>query len=568
VEERAQILVVDSASDRLMSTSKAIRSAGFEPLGAETGADAMQAAKSHHPAIILVDAALTDISGIDLIKQIKLDPDLAASYVVFCASERTSSAFEGRALDSGADCSIPRDVPSRELAARLQAVMRRRQAEYALRHNLQRMTAAFHACPDPVYLVDNALHISDCNLALSKLLGKPPSEIIGRGYLEMVLGSKHPIADDRYQGVLQERRTESLDVSVRGRVMRMTIAPLIDDQDRLTGTIHILTDLTELHRAQQEAGERLERMQRELDEANALMERTGEQLSEEADARKQAEEALSQAHDKLLDLQEQLETAEARVEEMTEELEEMSEDSVTSRLEAVRRLAGGSARQFNEVIAGVLGAAEVGLSQLEPDYPAYEEMTAVQRAARRAGELTRRLANIHRPILAAPGPVDLNQLITDQHKVLRRLAGEAVDLQLDLAPDLQPVHGRADLLEHALLNLVEHGREAMPEGGVLYVATEAPVAEVLSDEEERQEAQPEQAYIRLTISDTGPGLDTDALDHLFEPFYFDEDDTQLNPLGLAEVFGIVRQHDGWIEVDSEEGMGTRFDLFLPLHQEQ
>jgi signal transduction histidine kinase len=210
-------------------------------------------------------------------------------------------------------------------------------------------------------------------------------------------------------------------------------------------------------------------------------------------------------------------------------------------MDAAGRLAGGVAAQLNEWLSGILGSADIGLTQLETSYPGHGELTAVQRLARRAVEWTGRLSNVHRRRLPASQAVDLNELISGQSKVLDRLAGEGVDLELDLAADLSPVKGEPHLLEHALLNLAEQARIAMPDSGVLRFHTEA--AKVRAPQARGNPEAQAGKHVRLTVSDNSAGLDPETLEHLFEPFAPGASATEGNPLGMAEVHGIVRRLD-------------------------
>ena len=197
-------------------------------------------------------------------------------------------------------------------------------------------------------------------------------------------------------------------------------------------------------------------------------------------------------------------------------------------------------------------------------YPAYSELTAIQRTARRAAELTRQLSTIHRRQLAHSQVLDLNGLATAQRQVLRRLSGDGIDLELNLAPGLEPVLGDASALERMLMNLAENAQAAMPEGGVLLIQTE----QVTVDDAHRQQ-HPEACvgqYVRLSVADSGAGVDQATQEHLFEPFFLTTEADQGTGLHLAEVYGIARQHGGWIEVRSRPGEGTTFDVYLPIHK--
>ena len=550
MENNSRILIVDSEPQRILENSQILKAAGYEILGAQTGNECLRTARAKRPAVILISSALSDISGIDLAREIKRDPALSDAFVVLCAQAGTPASIEARALESGADATIPRDASRRELLAWVEAAFRRREGEASVRARLQRMTAAFHAIPDPVYLVDDHYRIIDCNVALTKFLGRAPSELLGQHY-GAIHGASLPIPHERYDRVVLDRRTETVVLPVHDRWLRVTIIPLVNEDDRVAGTLHVLRDVTEQRRENEE-----------LREATAALEQTTDQLREEMDGRAEAEAALSQAHTRLEKQAAENLASMTKIQHLERSLDKLEKGAGAERMEAIAGLAGGSSRQFNELLTSILGSAELALSRMETSYPGHDELSAIQQAARRTAEWTRRLANLHRSSLPAAGPVDLNELVTEQSRVLERIAGGGVTVEFNLAAGLDPVQGEARLLEHALLNLAQHARESMPKGGTWRVATEA----VKLSKSRAKDIAGARAgsHVRLTAADTGPGRKPEELEHLFEPYHEAGGASQDDPLGLAEVYGIVRQHNGWIEVDSTPGEGTRLAIYLPV----
>jgi len=235
----------------------------------------------------------------------------------------------------------------------------------------------------------------------------------------------------------------------------------------------------------------------------------------------------------------------------------------TQKMEAVAMLAGGVAQDFNELLTVILGNTELGLAQLEPSYPLYNELMTIQRTARRAVALTRQLLAFGRRQVLQPKALDLNLLITGFSKVLHSLIGEHVDLQLKLAPELKPVFADEGALEQVLMNLALNARDAMPEGGTLRIET----AEVVLGEAYRRSHPEAQGgeYVRLTVTDSGVKGGKAVQEHLFEPFFVPKEPGKWSGLDLAVVYGIVKQHDGLIEVQSQEGGGTSVEIHLPVH---
>jgi len=235
------------------------------------------------------------------------------------------------------------------------------------------------------------------------------------------------------------------------------------------------------------------------------------------------------------------------------------------KMEAVGLLGGGVAHEFNNLLTVMQGNAELGLAQVKPTEALHKELSAIQRAAKRAAKLTKQLLAFSRRQALQPQVLDLNRLITDFSETLGRIiVGLDIEVQVKLAPKSRPVLADASTLEQVLLNLALNARDAMPEGGTLSIET----AQVTLDDaycRSHPDARPG-AYARMTVADTGVGMDEATQEHLFEPFFSTKEVGKGPGLGLAMVYGIVKQHDGLIEVYSQLGEGTRFEIYLPVAQ--
>jgi len=235
------------------------------------------------------------------------------------------------------------------------------------------------------------------------------------------------------------------------------------------------------------------------------------------------------------------------------------------RMEAVGLLAGGVAHEFNNLLTVIQGNAELALRQLPPDHPPAKELAVIQKAARQGAKLTRQLLAFSRRQVLEPQPVDLNRLIAIFCETVGRPLGVELELQLNLAPELKPVLADAAALEQVLLNLALNARDAMPQGGTLTIES----AQVTLDEafcRVHPDAKVGE-YVRITVSDTGMGMDHATQERLFEPFFTTKEAGRGTGLGLAMVYGIVKQHDGFIEVHSQPGQGARFEIYLPVHED-
>jgi signal transduction histidine kinase/CheY-like chemotaxis protein len=229
------------------------------------------------------------------------------------------------------------------------------------------------------------------------------------------------------------------------------------------------------------------------------------------------------------------------------------------KMEAVGRLAGGIAHDFNNLLTVILGYAELLLEQAPPGSEPHAPLTEVRRAAERAAELTQQLLAFSRRQPAAPVALDLNALLYDLDEVLRRLAGDGVRLLLRPAAGLRRIKADPAQLEQVLAQLASNARDAMPGGGELTVVTE----NVTVAAGTTPEGPPPGEYVRLTVRDTGVGMDAATLGHIFEPFFTTKEVGGGSGLGLATVYGVVRQCGGHIAAASDPGRGTTFTLHFP-----
>jgi len=253
--------------------------------------------------------------------------------------------------------------------------------------------------------------------------------------------------------------------------------------------------------------------------------------------------------------------ARERVDWRRETLEREAELRQAQKMEAVGRLAGGVAHDFNNVLTAIFGYTDLLVEQFTEDDPRRQDVLEIRRSAERAASLTRQLLAFSRKQMMQPRVLDLNEIIGSLQKLLDRLIGEDIVLELRPAADLWQVRADPGQIEQVLMNLIANGRDAMPEGGRLIITT----ANAAVDREDHQNRPGLRAgaYVTLTVSDTGSGIPGDIRAHVFEPFFTTKAQGKGTGLGLATVYGIVKQTGGGVYVDSEEGKGTRFVIYLP-----
>jgi PAS domain S-box-containing protein len=232
------------------------------------------------------------------------------------------------------------------------------------------------------------------------------------------------------------------------------------------------------------------------------------------------------------------------------------------KMEAIGTLAGGVAHDFNNILTTIIGNAEMSLMQIHKDHPYHEAFSEIKKAAETGTSLTRQLLTLGRKQRTHIQSIDLNQLIGQTEKMLRRLLKENITLHTRYAPDLRCIMADPTQVEQVLLNLSINAADAMPLGGRLTIETENSGLD--SQYFIRKGVEPKSGeYVRITVTDSGHGMEKDVQARIFEPFFTTKERGKGTGLGLATVYSIVKQSGGYIWVDSEPGKGTRFTIDWP-----
>jgi signal transduction histidine kinase/ActR/RegA family two-component response regulator len=232
----------------------------------------------------------------------------------------------------------------------------------------------------------------------------------------------------------------------------------------------------------------------------------------------------------------------------------------SQKMEAVGRLAGGIAHDFNNLLTAIIGYSELLIQMLSGNEPAVRQALEIKTAGERAASLTQQLLAFSRRQVLQPKVLDLNVIVAEFERMMRRLVGEHIRVAVDCEPALWQVRADPGEIGRAIMNLSLNSRDAMPDGGTLTIAT---ANLTLTDTDAGEPPVAPGRYVTLSVSDTGVGIDADMQAHIFEPFFTTKETGKGTGLGLATVLGIVEQSGGVIRCESRPGEGTTFRIFLP-----
>jgi two-component system cell cycle sensor histidine kinase/response regulator CckA len=233
----------------------------------------------------------------------------------------------------------------------------------------------------------------------------------------------------------------------------------------------------------------------------------------------------------------------------------------SQKMEAIGRLAGGVAHDFNNILTIIKGNSDLALRKMDEENPFHERIKEIQVASNRATALTRQLLAFSRKQVLKPQTIDMNEIIRNMKKMLQRLIGEDIELILHLDSETGYIKADPSQMEQVIMNLVVNASDAMPQGGRVNIMTSSMY---LNSSKNGNGSSPKRKYMALKISDTGTGMDKETQSHIFEPFFTTKAVGKGTGLGLATVYGIIKQSEGTITVNSQVGQGTTFNIYLPI----
>jgi len=622
---KTRILVVEDGSIVALELRERLQSLGYAVAGIVSyGEDAVRRAEEARPDLVLMDIRLKgEMDGIEAAEEIRARLGIPVIYLTAYADEDTLR----RARVTEPYGYIIKPFQEAALHTAIEVALYKHRMEEKLKESQRRLAAMLRHIEDAVVATDEKGLVTCMNPRAEALTGWKQEEAIGRDVAEVISlrGETAGILSQEsvrraFREHLGFNQVGDLFLIARdGREIPIDghIAPMRDERGTLTGVIWAFRDISRRRAAE----ETLRRSEREkaavLDIMSELViyqdaemrvlwtnqaagrsvDMAPEQLvgqrcyaiwhrrdvpcegcpairARETGQPQEAEITtpdgrtwlvrcypIADAQGDVADIVEVMldVTAHRQAEEEREKLQ--AELFQAQKMEAIGRLASGVAHEFNNYLTVIMGNGQFLLSDLPPDDPRRLDAEEILSVAHRAAAVTRQLLAFSRPQALALRVVDLNELVADLEKMLGRLLGESIHLVTMLSPALHRVRADPGQMEQAILNLVVNARDAMPEGGVLTIRTE----NVALDEAQcaqMPEARPGQ-FVRLSVSDTGIGMDEEVIAHIFEPYFTTKGTEKGVGLGLSVVYGIVQKHEGWIHVSSRPGRGSTFRVYLP-----
>lgn len=481
--------------------------------------------------------------------------------------------------------------------------------------------STFDSVQDAVLIVDNQGHIQRCNRALSEILGIPLSELVGRpGHevlstlVEAPSGSPHA----PWRTKLTLHRHDFAEPSLE-RIYDVSTTPLRNNEGAALGSIYVLRDVSEQHRTEQDLHRSVDRY-RSLVIATAQVvwstnpageviedlplwrEFTGKSAGEtlgrgwlngiHPEDRERALQAWSNAVKNHSSYGAQFRVLRSDGEyrdllargvpvleddgsvrewvgtctDVTDQRRLEEQFRQAQKMEAMGKLAGGIAHDFNNILGVIIGYSDLLLSSMHPVEEARRKVEQIKKAGQRAASLTLQLLAFSRKQVLAPKILDLNTVVREISKMLLRLIGEHIELATNLSPTLYNVRADPTQIEQVLINLAVNARDSMPKGGKLTIETLNVELDQLHGRQFNVDVEPG-SYVLLSVSDTGVGMDKKIQARVFEPFFTTKKRGEGTGLGLATVYGIVKQSGGYIWIYSEVGKGTTVKVYLPRIKE-
>jgi two-component system, cell cycle sensor histidine kinase and response regulator CckA len=618
-QTESTVLAVNDTADSLELICLLLKKSGYSVLRARDGQEGLEVARGNHPDLIISDVSMPRMDGIELCRQIRQDAELKWTPVLLVSAVRRDSESVVEGLKAGADDYLEAPYEPIRLIAKVARLLGRRKAEQELRESEERYRLMFERNPHPMWVYDvETLAFLDVNEAAVLRYGYTREE-----FLKMTIKDIRP--PEEIPALMETVSRISRGINESGTWVhrkkdgRLIDVEIISNQLSFAGQKAVLVlanDVTERKKAE-EAIKNAEEKYRNIFEnavegifqslpdgkfisANPALARIlgygsaeeliahrlkiGEEHYVKAETSRELEKMLDEhgvvmGHEcevyrkdrsKIWTLENiraisdeggRVAYYEGSLEDISERkgLEEQLRHS--QKMEAIGRLAGGVAHDFNNKLTVITMHSDLMRLSLKAGDPLLRRIEEIKKAGESATSLTRQLLAFSRRQVLQFRLINLNSIIADMEKMLRRVIGEHIGLQTLLQPEAHSVKADPGQIEQVIMNLAVNASDAMPKGGRLTIETR----NVFLDDayaSTHMAVQPG-PYVLLTVTDTGTGMDEETKEHIFEPFFTTKELGRGSGLGLSTVYGIIEQSGGHIQVSSAIGSGTTFKIYLP-----
>lgn len=492
------------------------------------GLKGLELARAEDPDVILLDIVMPGMDGYAVCRKLKEDGHLRSIPVVFLTALRTDQESRVKALEAGAEGFLAKPFDALELTAQIRAMIKVKAAnnlqwmgreqltslvlertielekELAERRRIEaerdRLITAIEETDESIYITDLDGNILYINSAVVRNTGYSRDEMVGQNPRIVKSGKQ----DEAFYRDLWA--TISGGKTWKGQMVNRRKDGTLYTVDKTISPVH--------------------------DPAGAIVNYVAINHDITEHLRISADKAR---------LKEELQQAQ--------------------RVEAVGRLAGGVAHDFNNMLSVILGHGEMLLAKLHAEDPSREKIAAIVKAGRRSSDLTRQLLTFARRQIISLKNIDLNQTVTEFLKLIQKVTREDIEIKTILEEGLPTIRADRGQIEQVLMNICLNARDAMPEGGQMIIETKK--ASVNSQDVKQHPYMKVGKYVLLSVSDNGVGMGENIYKHVFEPFFTTKGPNKGTGLGLSVVFGIVKQHGGYIHLDSEPKRGTKFTIYFP-----
>jgi two-component system cell cycle sensor histidine kinase/response regulator CckA len=530
MEPVANILLVDDDYKSLSAMEALLSGSGRRIVTASSGTDALRRLLQQDFALILLDVRMPDMDGFETAAMIRQNERFRYTPIIFLSAVDTLDEDVIKGVASGAVDYLFKPVMPDVLKTKVSVFvdlfrMNERLKQQAVEEAQALLAAVVESSQDAIVSKNLDGVILSWNAGAERLFGYSAEEAIGKPIMIMVPPEKH----EEERGILERLRRgeriesfETVRCSKDGRRIdiSLTISPVFDGAGRIIGTSKVARDITER-----------KRMEAELLELNADLEkRVADRTTE-----------LVRSVEQRGKLQQQLAQAQ--------------------KMESIGTLAGGIAHDFNNILTIILGYSSALKDNPGDLEKVRDGLEIIRETGMRGAVLVQQLLTLARSGNLSFQPTDINDLLQQFSKILAETFPKTIAVSVDTAPDLPATLADPNRLHQALLNLCVNARDAMNGSGKLVLRDEIVSGD---DLRKRFPDAKDESYACVSISDTGAGIHETVRERIFDPFFTTKGPGEGTGLGLTAVYGIVREHDGFVEVESEPGWGTTFRLHLPL----